>query len=56
MVLLAQQPLSCKLREEFNLAVRIHHCQHHLIVYLENKASIRIIRVLHESMDMRTQL
>lgn len=56
MELLAEQPLICRERPEFNPAVRIHHHAHHLIVYLVIHEGIKIVRVLHESMDVVGQL
>ena len=54
--LLAAQPLQCHSRGEFNPAVRIHHHAHHLIVYLVMEDGINIVRVLHERMDVDSQL
>ena len=54
--LLAEQPQLCRLREEFDPLVRIHHCQSHLIVYTEIKGGVEVIRVLHESMDIDCRL
>lgn len=50
--LVAGQPLMCRERQEFSPPVRIHHQGHHLIVYKIEIDSIKIIRVLHESMDI----
>jgi len=52
MALLAEQPLICRERLEFNPPVRIHHHAHHLIVYLILDDGINIIRVLHENMEI----
>ena len=54
--LLAQQPLLCRERTELNPPVRIHHHQHHLIVYILSDNGIVIVRVLHERMDIEAQL
>lgn len=54
--LLAEQPLLCRAREELSPPVRIHHHEHHLIVYTEAEQGINIIRVLHENMDVEGQL
>lgn len=54
--LLADQPLLCRIREEFTPAVRIHHHKHHLIIYTQAEERIDIIRVLHESMDIAMRL
>jgi toxin ParE1/3/4 len=56
MDLLAEQPLICRERPEFNPVVRIHHHAHHLIVYLLAHEGINIVRVLHENMDVVGQL
>ncbi|MFV9616790.1 MAG: type II toxin-antitoxin system RelE/ParE family toxin [Gammaproteobacteria bacterium] len=54
--LLAVTPLLCRLRHEFIQPVRIHHHAHHLIIYDVLPGRINIVRVLHESMDIETQL
>ncbi len=54
--LLADFPLMSRERHEFSPAVRIHHHEHHLIVYLQEDYGIAVIRVLHESMDVPQQL
>ena len=54
--LLAEQPLQCPSRSEFSPPVRIHHHAHHLIVYLVMGDGINIVRVLHERMDVDSQL
>lgn len=54
--LLAEQPLACRERQEFIPPVRIHHHQHHLVVYLAKSDGIQIVRVLHDSMDVDSAL
>ncbi len=54
--LLAEQPLISRERTDLEPPVRIHHHGHHLIVYLALANGIRIIRVLHESMDVDSHL
>jgi len=54
--LLADSPLICRERWELSPPVRIHNHEKHLIVYLAKKAEIHIVRVLHESMDIGSQL
>ena len=54
--LLAEQPLISPERTDLEPPVRIHHHGHHLIVYLAFKDGIRILRVLHESMDVDSHL
>ena len=54
--LLAEQPLMCRERLEFAPPVRIHRHAHHLVVYLALDDGINIVRVLHESMDVDSQL
>jgi len=56
MQLLAEQPLICRERPEFDPAVRIHHHARHLIIYLVVDEGICIVRVLHESMDVAGHL
>jgi len=54
---LADNPLMCRERFEFDPPTRIHHHASHLIVYLlTNNDHIKIIRILHESMDIDLQL
>ncbi len=54
--LLAETPLMCRLREELSSPVRIHHHEHHLIIYIQVDEDIHLIRVLHESMDYERHL
>ena len=54
--LLVEQPLICRERTQFNPPVRIHHYEHHLIVYTILSDGINIIRVLHENMNVDIQL
>lgn len=56
MKLLAGQPKLGRLREEFRQPVRIFYHAHHLLVYQVIKGGISIVRVLHKSMDVDTQL
>ena len=53
---LAENPLSNRERTEFSPSVRIHSHEKHLVVYLSGSAHILIVRVLHESMDVKRQL
>jgi len=54
--LLARTPLISRERVEFTPPVRIHHHKKHLIVYLVRETNIIIVRVLHDSMEVETQL
>ncbi len=54
--LLGATPLMCTERQEFIPPVRIYHHARHLIIYVITEKAIEIIRVLHESMDINTQL
>ena len=54
--LLAEQPLICRERTELNPPVRIHHHAHHLIAYQVLEDGIRVVRVLHKSMDADSHL
>lgn len=54
--LLAEQPLICREREEFEPPVRIYHHEHHMVVYLLMEGGINIVRVLHKNMDIVRQL
>lgn len=54
--LLAEQPSLGRERTEFNPAVRIHYHAQHLLVYQPLMNGIRLIRVLHKSVDIDTQL
>ena len=54
--LLAEQPLMCRERTEFTPPVRIHRHENHLVVYLAMDKGIKIIRILHASMDLPKKL
>ena len=54
--MLANTPSLSRERDEFSPPVRIHPHARHLIVYLQADHGIDIVRVLHESMDVDTQL
>lgn len=51
--LLSENPLMCRVRNEFTPSIHIHH---HLIVFVLSNAGIDIVRVLDESMDIDTHL
>ena len=54
--LLQRTPLMGAERHEFTPPVRIHHHASHLIIYVIDEAGIDVIRVLHASMDVDSQL
>lgn len=54
--LLGNAPLICRERTEFTPPVRIHHRGRHLVIYVLQDDRILIIRVLHESMDVKRHL
>jgi len=54
--LLAENPHLSREYDEFDPPVHIHHHKKHLVVYLINHTDILIIRVLHEAMDIESQL
>lgn len=54
--LLSDNPLMCREQSEFTPPVYIHHHAHHLLVFILSDIGIDIVRVLHESMDIDTQL
>ena len=54
--LLCKSPFMCRERKEFSPAVRIHHHKRHLIIYLIQMDHILIVRVLHDSMDIKSHL
>src|SRR5690554_1846332 len=54
--LLAEQPLLGRERKEFAPVVRTHVHAHHLVVYQITENGIRLIRVLHKSMDVYARL
>lgn len=56
MSLLAKQPKLSRERTEFNPPVRIHPHAQHLIIYQEIKDGIKLIRVLHKSMDIESHI
>lgn len=53
---LAETPYVCRERTEFIPPVRIFHHGRHLIVYLVNDDHILIVRVLHDSMDIKRHI
>ncbi len=52
-IVLSQTPLICRERAEFSPPVRIHHRGRHLVIYLIKDDSILIVRILHDSMDIK---
>ena len=54
--LLADEPKLCRERTEFDPPVRIYHQASHLIIYLVDDQGIVVVRILHERMDVETQL
>lgn len=48
---IAQNPLACRKRTEYNPQIRISHVGQHLVVYLIIDEDILVIRVLHGSAD-----
>lgn len=56
MLLLAKQPKISRERTEFNPPVRIHPHAQHLIVYQVIKDGIKLIRILHKSMDVESRI
>lgn len=53
---LINSPEKYPLRKNFQPAVRIAPFKKQLIVYIETNATLQIIRVLHNSMDVPKQL
>ena len=53
---LSDNPLVCREREEFNPAVRIYNFEEHIVVYQIDSSCIDVIRVLHKSMDIESQI
>jgi len=53
---LSNTPLICRERTEFSPPVRIHHRGRHLVIYVIQDDRILIIRVLHDSMDVKRRL
>ena len=54
--LLANEPKICRLRNEIKPPVRIYHLNKHLIIYIEVKGGIQLIRILHESSDYHSHI
>lgn len=54
--LLSENPQMCRERNEFTQPVHIHHHAHYLVVFILSETGIDIVRILHESMDVDTQL
>ena len=53
---LSKEPLIWRERTEFTPPVRIHHHGRHLVVYVIQEGQLLIIRVLHDSMDVKRHL
>lgn len=53
---LSKRPRIAPERTDFNSPVRVYHHEKHLIIYVIDDAGILILRVLHERMDVPTQL
>lgn len=43
-------------RKEFSPPVRIHHLERHWVVYVRDEHGILIVRVLHDAMNVPTQM
>lgn len=54
--LIAENPNIAVLRKEVIKPVYIYPFEHHLMVYVVDETRIKIIRVLHESMNVSLQL
>lgn len=54
--LISTQPYLASLNTMFTPPVRIHHHAHHLIIYQAFEHCIKVLRVLHESMDVEQRL
>ncbi|MDA0967548.1 MAG: type II toxin-antitoxin system RelE/ParE family toxin [Proteobacteria bacterium] len=54
--ILVEQPLICRERKEFSPPVRIYRYLEHLIIYVIYGDEIKIIRVLHKSMDVENHI
>ena len=54
--LLSRNPRLVPERAEFDPPVRIRRYERHLIVYIVEDSDILIVRVLHQNMDVPTQL
>jgi toxin ParE1/3/4 len=53
---LANNPSFCRERTELSPPVRIHHHNRHLIIYIDNRESILIVRILHDRMAIEDHL
>jgi len=53
---IVQTPQLARERREFTPAVRILPCEQHLIVYLVTDNNVDVVRILHQSMDIDTQI
>jgi toxin ParE1/3/4 len=53
---LAENPLACPERNEFDPSVRIHSHGKHLIIYTIEDQYILIVRILHNRMDIKQHL
>ncbi len=54
--LITENPKFYREREEFTPPVRICHCGRHLIIYMIEGDHVLIIRILHDSMDVKRHI
>ena len=54
--LLSEAPFICRESTEFTPSVRIHHHSRHLVIYVVQDDQILIVRILHDSMDVKRHL
>jgi len=55
-MLISDHPQIASVCEELVPEVRIYSCEQHLIVYTLSQIGIEIMRVLHHSMDIESQI
>jgi toxin ParE1/3/4 len=56
LTLLDENPHMARLHEEFSRPVRIHHHGRHYIIYRPERDGVKILRILHDSMDIARHL
>lgn len=53
---LAEQPMQGRSAQEFAANLRRFEYQSHIVFYVPKKQGVRIVRVLHQSMDIKRHL
>lgn len=54
--ILSSNPHISRERDEYTPPVRLYRFNEHLIVYIADESTLHVIRILHRSMDVESQL